>query len=158
MADLILGRVTVLAGLLALGMFGAADAAQADEYVLATSKTHKLQVVAEGGSAWCAQTLRLRLVLEPDSPDIGNSSSQIDMMNRLKTPIGNDCKTALSAKLSVVEPGPKEMAYEASAAGGWAFTAVQKVSPPPVPALASPPPVVKPPASTVWLIPPPAKP
>lgn len=113
--------------LVAAGLAGAvgiaATEAQADDFVLAVSKAHKLQVIAEGARAWCGPNLRLRMVLEKDSPDLGDVAAQVDMMNRLKTPITTDCKLATAADLVVVEPGREPTAYAATAAGGWAFAA-----------------------------------
>ncbi|MBF0325553.1 MAG: DUF4852 domain-containing protein [Alphaproteobacteria bacterium] len=95
--------------------------ALADDAVLATSKAHKLKVIAEGGANWCAPALRLRMELDADSPDIGSPAAQTEMMNRLKTPITNDCKLATSADMIVVEAGKAAGSYQARAAGGWVF-------------------------------------
>lgn len=99
--------------------------AAAEDYVLAVSKAHSLRILAEGGAdAWCSENVRLRMVLDAGSPDLGNEAAQIAMMNRLKTPISNDCKAATSADLTVVEPEKPEAAYRATASGGWVFAAV----------------------------------
>jgi hypothetical protein len=81
-------------------------AARADEaYTLAISKAHKLQILADGGTAWCGQHLSLRMVLDPESPDVGNPRALVGMMNRLKMPISTDCKIATSAALALVAQG-----------------------------------------------------
>jgi len=118
------GRAASLAALAAAGALGFSAPAMADDYVLAASKTHKLQILADGGAAWCGQNLKLRMVLEADSPDAGNQASQLDMMNRLKTPITTDCKTASSADMTVADPGKPSASYRAMASGGWVFAAV----------------------------------
>jgi hypothetical protein len=103
--------------LAALGTQASAD----DGYTLATSKTHKLSVVAQGGNAWCSQKLQLKMILDADSPDIKNPAAQIDIMNRLKTPISSDCKTAQSAELTVFEQGVATGRYKANDQSGWQF-------------------------------------
>lgn len=118
-----IGRFASIASLAAAGALGLSAPVSADEYLLATSKTHKLQILADGGASWCGQNLKLRMVLEAGSPDTGNPASQIDMMNRLKSPITNDCKAAASADLTVVDSGKPGTAYRATAAGGWVFAA-----------------------------------
>lgn len=110
-----------------------AGPALADDFVLAASKSHKLQVVAEGGAAWCGPTLRLRMVLESDSPDRGNPAAQTEMMSRLKTPIATDCKAATAAQVVVVESGQVTGTYQGGVASNWGFTAV-----PSAPVLAAP--------------------
>jgi len=105
--------------------------AHADDYVLANSKTHKLQVLADGGAAWCSPALRLRMVLDADSPDSGNAASQMEIMSRLKTPIATDCKTAESAIVSVIDRGKTTGTFAATAKGGWQFAALP--APPTVP-------------------------
>jgi hypothetical protein len=72
----------------------------------------------------------LRLVLDADSPDIGNQTAQIDMMNRMKAPIANDCKTATSAEVKVFEQGRATGTFTATADGGWVFAAVPAASVP----------------------------
>lgn len=140
----------VLAGALAL----AAMPAHAGDTVLATSKSHKLQVLADGGATWCAPDLRLRMMVEADSPDAGNPAAQLEMMNRLKTPISSDCKAASAAELTVIEQGRPTGIYKAAAATGWVFAAAPAISVPqpgvtqaPPPSApqgpASPPPVVQ---------------
>jgi hypothetical protein len=140
----------VFAGVLAL----ATVPAYANDTVLATSKSHKLQVFADGGATWCAPTLRLRMVLEADSPDAGNPGAQLELMNRLKTPITSDCKAASAAELTVIEQGRSTGIYKAAAAAGWVFAAAPAASVPqpvvtqaPTPSApqgpASPPPVVQ---------------
>lgn len=130
-------RLFPLAGLLALPAGGAgADS----PFVLANSKTHKLQVTADGGTAWCQPLVHLRMLLDPDSPDLKNPAGQIGVMNLLKTPIAAECKTAQEAELTVVEPAGVTGTYRASAAGNWSFAAI-----PPKPVLpvdAQKPPVV----------------
>lgn len=116
----------VLAGVLAL----ASMPAHASDTVLATSKSHKLQVLADGGATWCAPNLRLRMVLEADSPDAGNPAAQLELMNRLKTPITSDCKAASAAELAVIEQGRPVGTYKAAAATGWVFAAAPAVSVP----------------------------
>lgn len=101
-----------------------AGPALADDFVLAASKSHKLQVVAEGGAAWCGTTLRLRMVLESDSPDRGNPAAQTEMMSRLKTPIATDCKAANAAQVIVVENGQVVGTYHGGVASNWGFAAV----------------------------------
>lgn len=148
-------RAASLAALAALGALGFAAPAQAEDYVLATSKTHKLQVLADGGAAWCGATVHLRMVLEKDSPDIGVPASQLDMMNRMKTPITTDCKTATAAEMTVIEPGQSGRLYKANAAGGWVFA--QAAAPVPVPtapvAVAPPAPVAVTPPAPVAVVP-----
>lgn len=112
-----------LAGALLTSPWAVAQETKAETKVLATSKTRKLQVLAEGGTDWCQPSVQLRMVLEPDSPDIGNPAAQIDVMNRMKTPITTDCKTAVAAKLIVIEKGKETGTYTASAAQDWAFSA-----------------------------------
>jgi hypothetical protein len=81
-----------------------APSASADDgFVLAQSTAHKLKVLAEGGAAWCGPRLSLRMALEAGSPDAGNAAAQIDMLNRLKTPIETDCAAASSADVAVFE-------------------------------------------------------
>lgn len=125
-----------------------AGPALADDFVLAASKSHKLQVVAEGGAAWCAPTLRLRMVLEADSPDRGNPAAQTEMMSRLKTPIATDCKAANAAQVVVVENGQVSGTYHGGAASNWAFAAVPAAPMPSAPLIASAPtPAAVPPAA-----------
>lgn len=98
--------------------------ARADEaYTLAISKAHKLQILADGGATWCGQHLSLRMVVDPDSPDVGKPTTLVDMMNRLRMPISTDCKTATSADLTLIAQGKTLGIYSASAGGGWVFTA-----------------------------------
>lgn len=106
-----------------------ATPALADETVLAASKTRKLQVLAEGGSAWCKPMVRLRMVLEPDSPDLGNPAAQVEIMNRLKTPLTTDCKTVKGALLTVFEHDKPTGTYQADADAGWIFAAVPNAAP-----------------------------
>lgn len=113
------------AALVVAGAVGMSAPAMADDYVLAASKAHKLQVIADGGAAsWCGQTLKLRMILEADSPDVGNPAAQLEVMNRLKTPITTDCKAASSADLTVTDPGKPNTSYRATALGGWVFAPV----------------------------------
>lgn len=93
-----------------------------DGHVLATSKTHKLEVIADGGSDWCRSKLRFRMVLEKDSPDLGNQDAQIEIMNRLKQPITNDCNKATSVELTVIEQNRPSGFFFATAQGGWRFS------------------------------------
>jgi hypothetical protein len=142
------GRAASAAAGLVLGALCLASSpAHADDYVLAASKAHKLQVIADGGAAWCAPALRLRLVLDSDSPESGNVASQIDMLNRLKTPITTDCKQAASAVATVIDHGKAAGTFAAAATGGWVFAAApadQKVEVTPPPTPAAPPPAALP--------------
>ena len=106
----------------ALGVAFPSPAAE-DAHLLATSKAHKLQILADGGTAWCQPSLRLRMVLDADSPDAGNPANQIAVMNLLKTPIAADCKAAKTAELTVVEQGKASGTYKAAADRGWSFAA-----------------------------------
>lgn len=132
------------------GVVVATTPALADETVLAASKARKLQVLADGGAGWCKPTVRLRMVLDPDSPDARNPGSQVEVMNRLKAPITTDCKAATAAELTVVEQGKPTGTYKATADKDWVFAAVPasapvaapKAEPPPATAAAS----VSPPA------------
>ena len=93
-----------------------------DWYVMATSKVHKLKITAEGGSAWCQQTIHLNMILDGGSPDAGNTADQIAVMNLLKTPITRDCQAAATAELSVSGPGAATGLFRAVASGGWLFS------------------------------------
>ena len=53
-------------------------------HLLAVSKEHKAEVVAEGADAWCQPALNLGLHLQPGSPDANNQGAQLAMMNQLK--------------------------------------------------------------------------
>ena len=150
-SPLVRGRRVTLAVI--WGCLLAASAWADDAHMLAESKIHKLQILADGGAAWCAPHLSLRMVLEEGSPDLGNPAAQLDMMNRLKTPIAADCKAATSADLTVVDQG-RTIAYKASAAEGWAFAEVKvaaapaaATAPAPVPTPTVPAPVVQAPVA-----------
>ena len=88
--------VAVLAAIVLCPPMARAD----DGFVLAQSSVHKLKVFADGGAGWCGLNLKLRMVLDADSPDAGNPQALVDVMNRLKTPIETDC-----AKLMLVAAG-----------------------------------------------------
>jgi hypothetical protein len=125
----------IAAGLVLAAALAAAPASAEEPYVLATSKAHKLQVLADGGANWCRPALRLRIVLEEGSQDAGNTDAQLAMMNRLKTPLQADCKTASSAELTVSGPGAAAGKFTATASGGWVFAVPSAVaSAPPTPA------------------------
>ena len=136
--------IAVLAGILSLT---AMDAQADDGYALAKSNAHKLQVLADGGPAWCKPTVRLRMVLESDSPDLKNTSAQTGVMNLLKAPISTDCKAATAAELTVFEQGAVTGTFKATADGGWVFVAIpaSTMSPTPVTQKAEPSPVAPPP-------------
>jgi hypothetical protein len=107
----------------ALSLF--AQAAWADQtFVLATSKLHKLQVLAEGGADWCKANLRLHLVMEAGSPDAGNTDAQVAIMNRLGVAFESECKAAVAAELTVSGPGGAVGIYAATASSGWHFDLV----------------------------------
>jgi outer membrane protein OmpA-like peptidoglycan-associated protein len=115
-------RVALAAASLTLALAGAAQAADAP-FVLAQSAAHKLKVFADGGAGWCAAHLKLRMVLDADSPDAGNPAAQIDMLNRLKTPIAADCAKASDADVAVLVVDKAAGTYKATKAGGWVFAA-----------------------------------
>lgn len=115
------------------GVVAVTAPAFAEETVLAASKARKLQVLAEGGAAWCKPTVRLRMVLDSDSPDVRNPASQVEIMNRLKTPITTDCKTATAAELTVFEQGKPTGTYKATADKDWVFAAAPASAPIAVP-------------------------
>jgi hypothetical protein len=136
-----------MAGWLVVGGLIAPVAKADDGHTLANSKAHKLQVIAEGGTAWCQQTVRLRMVLDSESPDSGNTASQIAIMNVLKPAITADCKTATAAELAVMEKGVATGAFKAQADTGWIFFAASSPSAPvaaPTPPRATPLPVSTP--------------
>jgi hypothetical protein len=106
----------------ALGL--TAVAAHANPFVLAQSSTHKLQVVAEAGAAWCAPDVRLKIILQPGSPDAGRPDAQVTVMNLLRTPIERDCKAARTVEIEVSGPGAAPGLFQASAESNWKFAAV----------------------------------
>lgn len=132
------------------GVVAVTAPAFAEETVLAASKARKLQVLAEGGAAWCKPTVRLRMVLDSDSPDVRNPASQVEIMNRLKTPITTDCKTATAAELTVFEQGKPTGTYKATADKDWVFATAPASAP--VAAPKAEPPL----ATTAAPVPPPA--
>ena len=95
--------------------------ARADDYLLAQSNAHKLKVFADGGAKWCGPHLALKVALDADSPDIGNPSAVNDLLNRLKSPIGNECPAALDATAAVSAQGKALGGYKASKDAGWLF-------------------------------------
>lgn len=132
--------------ILAAAFVLAAFPAMAEDQVLAVSKSHRLQVLAEGGAAWCNPTVRLRMVLEADSPDLGNSSAQAQMMSRLKTPIVTDCKVANGAEVTVFEGGKVSGTFKGGDASGWVFAPVIASAPVTVAPVVAPAPVAPVPA------------
>src|SRR5437868_11742157 len=92
----------------------AAIPAAAQDFVLAASAAHKMKVIADGGPRWCGASLKLRMLLDRDSPDIGNPAAQLDLLNRLKTPIANACAEATSADATVIESGKPQGTYRAA--------------------------------------------
>ncbi|HEU6437561.1 MAG TPA: DUF4852 domain-containing protein [Nitratidesulfovibrio sp.] len=99
-------------------------AAMAQEYwTLATSQKFMLEVLAVGGKAWCVPQLKLRAVLKSESPARGDAQLLVDVLNRLKAPLQNDCKIAVTAVVDVVADGKSVGQYQASAVNGWAFAA-----------------------------------
>jgi hypothetical protein len=127
-------RLAAWAAAAALSVAGSAAHAEG-EHALASSRIHKLEVVAEGGAAWCQPTVRLRMLLDAGSPDSGKVASQIAVMNVLKGPIATGCTIAAAAELTVVDNGVTTGAFKAQAATGWIFSAV---APSPVPGAAAP--------------------
>jgi hypothetical protein len=111
----------------------AATAYADDLHVLGHVRSHKLDILAEGGPAWCAPHLRLHMVLQPDSPDVASQAALPGIMRKLARPISVDCPTAQDATLTVETGGQTLGSYQAAAAGAWAFTAVA----PPAPAVAA---------------------
>ena len=109
--------VAVLAAIVLCPPMARAD----DGFVLAQSSVHKLKVFADGGAGWCGLNLKLRMVLDADSPDAGNPQALVDVMNRLKTPIETDCAKANSADLAVFAQNKAQGTYKATKAGGWNF-------------------------------------
>jgi outer membrane protein OmpA-like peptidoglycan-associated protein len=107
-----------------LGSLCATGAARADDgFVLAVSSAHKLKVLADGGAKWCGPHLKLRMVLDADSPDAGNAAAQVELMNRLKAPIGAECAAATDGEVAVFVQSKPQGSYKATKAGGWIFTA-----------------------------------
>ena len=104
-----------------IAFFVTAPAKAEDPFTLAQSAAHKLKVIADGGSKWCGAKLSLRMILEADSPDIGNANSQIEIMNRLKGPIEAACAAASSAELAVLEQDKPQGSYRAAKSEGWVF-------------------------------------
>lgn len=99
-------------------------AAMAQEYwTLATSQKFMLEVLADGGKSWCGPQLKLRAVLKPESPARDDVQLLVGVLNRLKAPIQNDCKSAVTAVVDVVADGKSVGQYQASAVSGWAFAA-----------------------------------
>ena len=120
--------VCCLAALFAV-LPGSGDA-QDSGHVLAVSKAHKLQVVADGGGAWCAPLLRLRMIVAPDSPDFGNRAAETRILGLLGRPITAACPQATVAFLDIVEGSTAVASYTANAPGGWNFTVVPSQAPP----------------------------
>jgi outer membrane protein OmpA-like peptidoglycan-associated protein len=94
-----------------------------DSVVLGQSAAHKLKIVADGGAKWCAAHVALRMVLDADSPDVGNANAQIDVMNRLKSSIESACAVANNADLVVFAQDKAQGGFRASKAEGWVFKA-----------------------------------
>ena len=115
---------------LILAVFYAQPVAADDTFVFGRSATHKLQVVAEGAPNWCGPHLKLSMVLDAGSPDIGNPAGLVAVMNGLKHPIATDCAAATEADLTVVIGGKPQGIYYATAAGGWVFATAPAASPP----------------------------
>lgn len=99
-----------------------APPAHANDYVLARSSKNKLQVLASGGAKWCDKAIKLKMVLEPDSPISSNEQGQLSVMGQLKTPITNECRAAETAELTVVEASGKTAIFHGTAAQGWTFS------------------------------------
>ena len=101
----------------------ASSAALADvgEFTLAKSAAHKATVFAAGGAAWCRPSVQMRMVLDPDSPDLGNQNAQIGLMNLLRTPLENDCPSAVDGTIEVFENGKSTGVYKSAAVAGWVF-------------------------------------
>ena len=114
-----------------LALLGLTGQAQAADHTLAVSNTHKVRILAEGGTGWCREHLVLRMELQPGSPLSGDPSAQVALMNRLKVPLATDCGAAVRADLEVVAGGRPAGAYRAAAAEGWMFAPVARVAGPP---------------------------
>lgn len=109
--------------------------ARAEEYwTLAKSQKFMLEILAEGGKAWCAPQLKLRAALKPESPARSDAQLLVGILNRLKAPIENDCRSAVTAVLDVVAEGQRVGTYQATAANGWTFAAVPSEAKSPAPA------------------------
>jgi hypothetical protein len=131
-------RGPALAAAVAAALGLASPAALANPVVLAQSQTHKAQIMAEAGAAWCAQDVRLQMVLDPGSPDAGRPQAQVALMNLLRPLIEQECKAARTVEIEVSGPGAAPGLFQASADSNWKFAAI---SPPagekPAPAAAA---------------------
>lgn len=96
------------------------------DFVLATSKIRKAQLIAEGGEHWCGPTIRLKMILAADSPIRDNPTAWLDLANRLDTPIAAQCQKAEIAYLSVFEGDKALGSYQSSAAEAWRFSAAER--------------------------------
>mgnify|MGYP003700601601 CR=1 FL=1 len=122
-------EVAVAALVAAVTLSWDGSAVSAEEFVLAASSKQKLQVIADDRDTWCSEDVRLRMVLEVDSPISRDPASQIAIMNKLRTPITVDCKASRKATVIVVDPGTTgQTVYEATADGGWAFAPVSSAT------------------------------
>ena len=93
-------------------------------HVVALSKARKLRVVADGGAQWCGPHLQLRMIVDADSPDLGNRAREARIMGLLKKPIAASCPQATDASLDLVEGTTPAASFAANAESGWVFAAV----------------------------------
>jgi hypothetical protein len=131
-----------LAGaVIGLAWVGPAHSAEAEEgFVLAMSAAQHLRVLADGGSDWCKPGLRLRMVLDPDSPALRDPTQQDAMLNRLGALIGRSCPEAVWAEVAVQANGNLLSTRSLDKSKGWALQAqaVQAPMASAAPAAASP--------------------
>jgi hypothetical protein len=123
---------------------------------IAHSASHKFVITANGGAAWCGAKLHLRMVIQPDSPDIGHEDALIAIMHRMKAVVAANCPRATSAEITVVSAGKALGKYTGDALGDWSFSNIvsktlaaptqtaSPAAPPPAPMPELPPPPPKP--------------
>jgi TPR repeat protein len=88
---------------------------------IAHSAAHKFVITANGGAAWCGAKLHLRMVIQPDSPDIGHEDALVAIMHRMKAVVAANCPRATSAEITVVSAGKVLGKYAGDAPGDWSF-------------------------------------
>jgi hypothetical protein len=115
----------VIGGLLAM-----ASPAIAQDYLLANSREHMFSAYVEGGAAWCGKTMRIRLELQPRSPEAVDPAALAATMHWMKTPILNGCKVASGAEIRVLVGGRPSGVYQARIENDWVFAAIPAARPP----------------------------
>jgi hypothetical protein len=97
--------------------------AGANTKVLAISSAHRASVSAQGEPLWCGRVLHLRMSLQVTSPDLMLPAAQARLLSQLKPLLTAQCPVALMASALVERPGFPVTQYNATALGGWIFSA-----------------------------------